>query len=138
MAVSLPYPITAVQDRLGLDLDGLKALLGITGDAENAVLQLWLDAALSAADEYLGNPFWQMERDEVTGRLVYVEPVVELPIPASVKLGVVELVKGQRELPGGVLEQKTAKLTVKYASREELLAAVQEQWWAPFRLIRIG
>lgn len=56
---------TAVQDRLELDLAELKTLLGIssTDDSCNQYLDLTLRAAKRAADNYLGNPFQELNPD---------------------------------------------------------------------------
>ncbi|MEO1268450.1 MAG: phage head-tail connector protein, partial [Myxococcota bacterium] len=133
---------TAVQTRLALDLSQLKELLGIAGTAEDTKLQLWLDSAKEEADSYLQNPFWQQEVDAYSGLLIYSEPVVELPIPSTIKLGVVEFVKGMRSMaPVGVSEEEVGDLKRKYsrfATRDDLLREVRGTYWASHKLMTIG
>lgn len=131
------YPITAVQDRLDLDLDGLKELLGISGTAEDVKLQLWLDTGKEEADAYCNNPFWEYDEN-----FDYVDPPVELAIPNAIKTGIVEYVKAMREMaPVGVSEEEVGKLRVKYtryATESDLLKDVARTWWRRHRLMPIG
>lgn len=59
MGDQVTYPITAVQDRLVLDLVELKALLGITEATLDTLLTLALDVAKEDADDWMQNPFLQ-------------------------------------------------------------------------------
>lgn len=79
---------TAVQLRSVLDRDAVKAKLGITGATLDDRIDELLAEAKVEADQYLGNPF--LERDAETGH--YLEPHVELAIPALVERGVVAYV----------------------------------------------
>lgn len=67
----------AVSERLDLPLWKVRAYLGINGKHEDPVLQIMLDAAKAAADDYMRCDF----KDEAGN---------ELPIPAPVALGVLK------------------------------------------------
>lgn len=75
-------PTTAVQDRLDLDLAGVKSLLGVVESDWDALITLYLDAAKERADTYMNNPFTSSDG-------------TELVIPSRVKLGVYEDVYSQ-------------------------------------------
>lgn len=75
-------PTTAVQDRLDLDLAGIKGLLGVVENDWDALITLYLEAAKERADTYMNNPFTLSDG-------------TELSIPARVKLGVYEDVYAQ-------------------------------------------
>lgn len=49
--------ITAVQDRLALTLEEVKAYLRIDADDEDALLEELAEAAKASADAFLNNPF---------------------------------------------------------------------------------
>lgn len=83
------YPsTTAVVDRSVVDVEAVKAALGIEGTELDDRIEELLEEAKIEADSYLGNPF--LERDQSSGR--YVDPEVELPIPRLVERGVVAYV----------------------------------------------
>lgn len=109
MPSTWPYP-TAVQDRLNLSLAELKSLLGITVDTQDALLQLRLDAAKEAADNFLNNHFRNADGED-------------LQIPTNVKLGVLEYIRENMAVSasvassvssGGVKREKRDRIEVEY------------------------
>lgn len=71
--------ITAVQDRLALTLEEVKAYLRIDADDEDALLEELAEAAKASADAFLNNPFTDSDG-------------VDEPIPDDVKLWVLRRV----------------------------------------------
>lgn len=96
---------------MSLDLDGLKALLGMNSEdsAHDTRLQVCLDAAKEEADAWCNNPFWQRELNTATGEYEYSAGPVELDIPSGVKLGVAEYARYLHEKRDWGLDRKTTE-----------------------------
>lgn len=63
----------AVTDRLDLTVSDVKDYLKVSGNAEDSVIEILLESAKEAADEYLNNPFTASSGED-------------LPIPNAVSL----------------------------------------------------
>lgn len=84
----------------------LKAYLGVTGNDEDANLQLWLTAAAEDCDHYTGNKFTDDDGDPITH-------------PVSIRVGIYEWVKHFRSWynpnrNAGAIEIQTGSLREKY------------------------
>lgn len=140
MPSTWPYP-TAVQDRLDLDLDELKSLLEITGSTQDAILQLRLDSAKEAADNFLNNHFRNAAGEDI-------------PIPSNVKIGVVEYIRENMGLAttaatavsaGGIKRERRDRIEVEYhapgassssgssASTPDKLSPAVRGYWLQYR-----
>lgn len=69
---------TAIRDHLDIDVDDVKAWLGVSGETFDSLLGLVLSATLALADEYCMNTF--LDEDG------------EVDIPDGVKLGVLQCI----------------------------------------------
>lgn len=133
---SIPtYPITAVTDRLSLDLAELKTLLGVSGSADDALLTLLLASAKEAADDFLQNPFYETDPENDYN---YKDPAVELAIPSRVKLGVVEWVRVTYQVKcapiAGVQSRTRGQRAVSRRPLNDALSEIEEAYWRPYRL----
>lgn len=130
------FNFTAVQTRLVLDLTETKSLIGISVSTYDDILQIMLDSAKEAADNYMNNPF--LNDDGTDGE-----------IPSKVKLGVVRWVamefrEGFPSAPvtsgvaGPLKRWKTAKEEEEYASGASIefqYSLVMDRYWSEFRLL---
>lgn len=71
--------VTAIQDRLALDLADAKAFIGVVEDDYDVQITLYLESAKEKADAYINNPFLDTDGSE-------------LSIPSTIKEGVLEYV----------------------------------------------
>lgn len=115
-----------VVDSLAWDETTVRQRTKLT-DADATELEAYFDSAKEAADEYLNNPF--VDDDEN-----------DLALPARVELGVYLLVQAEYALSiesrtDAMTSVKTHMLAVTYASPEEARMAVQDRYWAPWRLV---
>lgn len=181
MGSLVPDRITAVQDRLGLTVEEAKRLLKISGDDDDEMIRLAINAAKAEADAYMNNPFWELaettynattnwrgnrikseletegwEFDEqfdpirnTDERLydprlnnsvpdLWTYPRVELPIPPSVKLGVVKYIElilsGPTE---GVASERIGDWQVTYSSGGSMgdrTDLIKRTFWDQYRL----
>lgn len=119
--------VTAVQDRLDLTLAELKTRLAITTDDLDGVIADVLDAAKVAADQYMNNPFQDSAGDDV-------------PIPSSVRLGVVQWCRKRLGEQTGaerlsLTAAQTGDLSEQHAVTLKLSDADVVRYWQPFRLL---
>lgn len=116
----------AVQDRSGITLAMVKARLGVSGTAEDDLIQEILDASQEEADDYLNNPF-----EDADG--------VELPIPSRVKRGIYKLIAMEYNVgdDGVELEAKSVKegdIALGLRTWEERADMVTTRYWLSCRL----
>lgn len=136
---------SAVRDRSTVDVSAVRAELGVTsGEWSDARLGRVLDAAKWSADEYLCNPFLELEEGSA---LFVAQPEVELPIPPKVELGVIEwcrvyvaTISEQNGGGVGVTSERVRDLAKAYDGNKAGLASAladdaAQAFWSSYRLI---
>ena len=118
--------MATVVDSLEWDEDTVRQRTKLL-DADADELEAYFDSAKEAADLYLNNPF--VDEDDV-----------DIALPARVALGVYHLVQAEYSLSvegrsDAMTSVKTHMLAVTYASPEDARMAVENRFWAPYRLV---
>lgn len=112
----------AVVDRLSITLPEAKVLLEMdpTDSSRDTLLELLIDAGKELADAYLNNLF--LDEDEV-----------ELPIPAPIKLGLIDFLRNELDRPPeGAVYVKTGDVAVRYRDGNEFSDTTLRHW-TPYR-----
>ncbi len=113
----------AVVDRLTITLLEMKVLLGMDAldTSLDTSLALLIAAGKELADQYLNNPFLDADGDE-------------LPIPAAIKLGLVDFIQSELDRPPeGAVYVKTGDIAVRYRDGNEFSEDTLRHW-TPYRL----